>query len=289
MYMKNLIIVMTFLCLISCFGQDVKKNNMDNKDLIELILNTQNDLHSRIKAINDIDLSGEKKELIAELKKLLSREKTTSQQTMDWDPAAEERVVDIHIIGKLNQLNDDSENRRISEIVANAVPYIREFGDERKEDARVIQTIHQKEVYVMIVNLTQSKNPKIAENAVVILNHSGFPNAPVGGNIEGIFPTTIFTFKYSQLKDEMDSYIHASGGKIELSEGVKKYISDNNTQLANDGELITIESTLSDAIEKNVNSTFNYYVENNKLIVCTYREASKRWLDWWSKNENMIK
>ncbi|KFF19212.1 hypothetical protein [Chryseobacterium sp. JM1] len=262
---------------------------MDNKELIQLILNTQNDLHSRVKAIHDIDISGEKSKIIVELKNILSRKKNTEQGTMDWDPAAEERVVDIHVIGKLNQLNDDSENQKIVEIVSNAVPDIREFGDERKEDAKVIQSIHQKEVYAMIVNLTQSRKQNVAENAVVVLNHSKLPNAPVGGDVKGIFPGTTFTFKYSHLKDEMDSYVQASEGKIQLSEGVKKYIGDNNTQLANDGELITIQSTLSDAVEKNFNSTFNYYIENNKLIICTYQEAAKRWLDWWSKNENTIK
>ncbi|KFE97270.1 hypothetical protein IX38_20720 [Chryseobacterium luteum] len=262
---------------------------MDNKELIQLILNAQNDLHSRVKAINDIDVSGEKSKIIVELKNILSRKKNIEQGTMDWDPAAEERVVDIHIIGKLNQVNDDSENKRITEIVSNAVPYIREFGDERKEDAKVIQSIHQKAIYAMIVELTQSEKQNAAENAVVILNHSGFPNAPVGGDVKGILPTTTFTFRYSRLKDEMDSYIHASEGKIQLSEGVKKYIDDNNTQLANDGEFITIESTLSDAIEKNVSSTFNYYIENNKLMICTYQEAAKRWQEWWSKNANIIK
>lgn len=286
--MKNLIVVMTFICLISCFGQDVKKNNMDNKELIQLILNTQNDLHTRVKAINDINVSGEKSKIIVELKNILSRKKNIDQGTMDWDPAAEERVVDIHIIGKLNQLNDDSENKKIPEIVSGAVPYIREFGDERKEDAKVIQSIHQKEVYAMIVNLTQSKQPNIVENAVVILNHSGLPNSPVGGDANGILPKKTFTFKYSHLKDEMDSYVNASGGKIELSEDVKKYIGHNNRQLGNDGEFIMIESTLGDAIEKNVNSIFTYYIENDKLIICTYQEAAKRWLDWWGKNENTI-
>lgn len=30
------------------------------------------------------------------------------------------------------------------------------------------------------------------------------------------------------------------------------------------------------------------YIENDKLIICTYHEAAKRWLDWWGKNENTI-
>ncbi|WP_034707675.1 hypothetical protein, partial [Chryseobacterium luteum] len=75
-----------------------------------------------------------------------------------------------------------------------------------------------------------------------------------------------------------------------ITENIMDYVlANNNTQLANDGEFITIESTLSDAIEKNVSSTFNYYIENNKLMICTYQEAAKKWQEWWSKNANTIK
>ncbi|HEX8575150.1 MAG TPA: hypothetical protein VF677_02545 [Flavobacterium sp.] len=280
--MKNFIITIAFLGLISCFEQDAKKTNM-NKELIQFILNNQNGLHPRIMAIKNIDLSAEKTSvIITELTKILSREKSTVQTTIDWDPVAEERVIDLYIIEVLNKLGDKSENNRIPILVSQAIPFMREFGDERKEDAKIIKSINDEKLYGQIINLVNSSNPKVLENAVITLNNINFLNAPVGGDITYILSAEKIKFKFSHLKEEMELYTKESQGKIELSNGVKTFIIANNRQLANDNEFIENESSLIHIVENIFyHGRFDYYIENNKVIICTHAESAKRWQDWW--------
>lgn len=285
--MKNsLIIILVVLNIIFCSGQKLEKEkmNLNNKELLKEVLDPKIGINLRIQAINQLDLQDESTDLIQSLKNILIRQKPEPNPNMKgWDPLAGERVIDIHIIEALNKLEITTENKRIPDLVSQAIPFIREFGDERKEDARVIKSINDKNVYAEIIALTQSKDPTILENAVVTLNNINFPNAPLGGEVSSILPPEKKEFKFSRLKEEMELYIKKSEGKIKLSNEVIDFINTNNLERGN----VNLELSLVAIVEKVlVLLNFDYYIENNTVIICTHTESAKRWQDWWNINQS---
>ncbi|WP_131368714.1 hypothetical protein [Chryseobacterium luteum] len=286
--MKNILILIALVFnLTSCLSQDINNKNMDinNTELFKTVLNVRVGLFKRLKAINQLDLSNSK-EIVNELIKILNRQKTDPiPDLIDSDPVADERIIDLHIIGLLNKLKNTTENSRISVLVSKAIPFIREYDDERKIDAKIIKSINNKEVFSNIISLTRINDPVIIENAVVVLNNLKFPNAPVSGDVSFMLPPTRFKFKFSYLKDEMDLYVNKSEGKIQLSEGVKKFVESNNIQRANDNEFVEYESSLIEVLEKNISDIFDYYIEGNKIIICTHIESAKKWQNWWDVNK----
>ncbi|WP_128331349.1 hypothetical protein [Apibacter sp. HY039] len=285
--MKKILIVTAIIFnLASCIGQNVtnyKNMTMNNSELYKKIVNVEVSLFTRIESINQLNLSENKKLTINELKKLLNRQKPEPQPDLiDFDPVAEERVIDMHLIGVLNAMGDKSENYRIPNLISQAISFMAEFGDERKEDAKVIKSINDSKLIAEIIVLTQSTTPTIVENAVVVLNNLDLPNAPVGGDVSAILSTQKITFKFSKLKEEMELYVKESHGKIELSKGVKQVIETNNIQRGDD---ISLEMSLVGIIQKILPvHHLDYYVENGKIIICTYAETAERWQKWLKEN-----
>ena len=73
--------------------------------------------------------------------------------------------------------------------------------------------------------------------------------------------------------------VSLSKGKIQLSDGLMKVINVKDFDRGN----VKIEArTLPERVEDDLGILdLDYFIENNRVVVCTHQEAGKRWRDWW--------
>lgn len=262
---------------------------INNDNLYLIIGNTKEELSVRIKAIQDLDLANEEKNsIILNLNKLLERNRpTTNEILIDWDPTAAERVVDLYIVKTLNILGDDTQNHRIILSITHANRFLSE-PNELEVASKIIKSINDKKTYTDVFELLKSSNNTISENAVITLDNLQLENAPLRGeNIKSLLSSKELSFKFSNLREEMELYAKMSNGVIILSQGVKEFINVNNYRRSDEGKFINFEKSLSDILETYISELgFDYYIEDNHIVICTYKEAANRWIHWFDETTN---
>jgi hypothetical protein len=77
-----------------------------------------------------------------------------------------------------------------------------------------------------------------------------------------------------------------SNGVIILSQGVKEYVKINNYNRANEGAFVSFEKSLRYIVEFFIPELgLDYYIENNHIVICTYREAANKWIQWYENEK----
>lgn len=288
--MKNLIYIILSLAVISCHLLAEKKINnpmeiIKNSKLYQIIEDAQASLYNRIKAIEELDLSKEGPMIIQRIKKILTDNRMVDFPTKNFDSNAAERIIDLYLIEVLNKLEDKTQNNRIPVIIAQSNQFLsNEHGNDLIIVAKVIQSINNNEVYADIVKLLKSTNEKEVKNAVFVLNKIGFPDAPTGGDTGEILPAKETVFRFHYLKEEMELYAKESEGKLVLSSGIQEYIDKNNY----DRGQVELETTFHNILDRLSLFNFYYYTDEDKVIICTYKEAAERWINWWANKEYKI-
>ncbi len=283
----TIIITALFSCNKDC-RKDKNMNNLQNKlHLLETVANSQEELPSRILAIKELGASGDL-EVSGELKKLLNRIRPEPILMKNWDPIAVERVVDLHIIEALHVLGDDSELGRVPVIIRQAGDILLGPDNELRNAASVILSIGRVELIQQLAMMASENELQSVKNAVIILNQLDLPQAPVGGEVSSVLqsPSKEFTFEIRTLKQELEALTRLSQNQIQLSNGVKEFLVSNDYER---GEVRRENVTLVEIVEQDLPMLdFNYYVKNEKVTVCTHKEAGQQWRDWWHKFGKML-
>lgn len=258
-----------------------KKNmeNLSQANLIKIIMDSRQELSDRINAVKEISKSGNSK-FILELKNVLTRARPDPISIENWDPVAAERVIDLYILEALHKLGDDSQIDRIGTLVAQAGTILQGPDNELYNASMVIKSIGRREPIKQLIDLTRNDNPQVVRNAVVTLNKLNLSGSPIGGSTNSVLSVSKkFTFQFTRLKEEMEIVADLSKGKIQLSEGVKTFLKTNDYER---GDVKRENVSLPEMVERDLAILdFDYFLEKEKVIICTHQEAGKRWQDWW--------
>lgn len=254
--------------------------------LIAKVADFNQELPVRIQAIES--LAAKQDEAIKEqLKKLFDRQRPLVQNTVNWDNAGAERVIDWYLIKALHQLGDDHEINRIGTLVANAGTVLKGPYDEFTVAAKVIRTIGKADAIDQVVRLNDNRDEQVVRNAVLVLNNLQLANAPVGGSTAAILPADKHTYKFSRLKQEVQQLVNLSKGKIVLSTGVQREIDEHDYER---GDVKLDDRSLIERVEYDISMlNFDYYIEKGHVVICTHAEAGERWKGWWLVNHDAFK
>lgn len=262
---------------------------MENKTLIEKIKDPGQDLFTRITATRNIKDTGND-ETLSLLRDILNRSKPESDFIyQNWDPLEAERIVDLYIIEALHRLGDDSELKRIPVLIGKATHIIQGPYGELNSAVTVIRSIGDIGVITMLIDFLSREDAgtEAKTNVVKVLNHLGLPDAPVFGNTALILDSgQKYNYEILMFKEEMETLVTLAGGKIELSAGVKKYLEQNNFKR---GPLKIKDLTLAKIMEVFPEIWgFDYYIVDQKIIICTPLETGERWIAWWDTNKTLL-
>jgi len=143
----------------------------------------------------------------------------------------------------------------------------------------VIRTIDRPEPINALITLASDNDPQAVRNAVRTLDQLNLPEPPVHQSVASVSITTEkLTFTIHTLKEEMETLVSLSHGVIVLSLGVNLFLVKNNYER---GKVRRENVTLCDIIEKDLSELeFDYFIEGNHVVICTYSEAGERWRNW---------
>ena len=283
--LRCLIMTIMLMVFFSCnlYGKDKNMdNNKNTRHLLETAANSQEELPSRIRVLDELAATSDPA-VNVELKKLFNRTKPEPVPMKNWDPVAAERVVDLHIVKALYILGDDSELDRLVTLIRQAGYILTGQDDELNNATSVILSIGRVELIRQLTMMTSDNELRAVKNAVIILNQLDLPHAPVGGEVTSVFqpPTQEFTFEIYTLKQELETLTELSKGQIVMSGGTKSFLISNDYDR---GAVKRENITLSEIIEQDLSILdFDYYVTGKTVVICTHNEAGQRWRDWWQK------
>jgi hypothetical protein len=280
-----------FVCLLSLItfqmqgepaGQEKEMSNQISTELLEVAANSQNDLSLRLRAIQDLTATNDKS-FVPRLKTLLQRPSPEiREKPKNWDPEAAERMVDLAIVAALHTLGDDSEVQRLPVLVAHAGGVLQDPRTELDYASEVILKIGRVEPIAGLLALANEQDPRSVRNSVRTLDRLRLPEAPVGGNVSSIpHMQDRVSFTINRLKEELRAIEQNSHGSIVLSLGVSAFLLDHDYDR---GTVRRQGVLLADMVEKTIPLLdFDYFVEQNRVVICTHLEAATRWRTWWAK------
>ena len=291
--LRRIVVLIVFTALvggnISCGKGKNMGNNTDAQELLKTAATQKEDLATRIRALDELAAMGDAG-MCENLKRLLNRAKPHPIPIKNWDPVAAERVIDLHIVKALCLLGDNSELYRLPVLVGEAGDILLGPEDELANAASVILGIGQVEPVHQLVIMTRESAPQVVKNAVNVLKRLDLPHAPLGGEVSPVLGPAggAYSFEIATLKQELETLVHLSKGRIVLSDGVKNYLLSNDYER---GPVKRVDTLLAQIVEQDLALLdFDYFVaDDNTVIVCTHEEAGRRWRDWWQKYGGRLK
>ncbi|MFH1374530.1 MAG: hypothetical protein ABII79_12115 [bacterium] len=248
--------------------------------LAEIAGDPDEELSARLRALSDLR-EIRNPTAIESLKKLWDRARPGPDKvTWNWDPGAAERVIDVHIIWTLYVLGDETELDLIASLISQAGDILQGPDDELSNAVAVILAIGRSEPIRQLIDLVSDTEVQVVDNVVEALNQLQLPRPPVGGDVSSVARLADeHSFEIRTLKEEIETLQRLSQGSIQLSPGVREYIVANDY----DREAVQRENvSLSEVIQDDLEMLeFDYYMENDQVMICTHTEAGQRWQDWW--------
>jgi hypothetical protein len=268
--------------------QSRREKNMNDEARIQLLQtvgNSKAEMSVRLTALENL-VSSPGPTTAVDLVSLFNRARPGAENIKGWDPAGAERVVDLHIVAALHRLGRDSELGRIGVLVRQAGRVLLGPEDELRNAAGVILAIGRTEPVADLVALTSDPDQRAVRNAVRTLDQLKLPDVPVRqgtANVPGIDKRVTFTIR--RLRQELEAIASQSAGVIVLSEQVKS----PSLRDYDRGEVRRENVALSEIIEKDLpDLDFDYFVQNGRVVICTYAEAGARWRAWWQANASKL-
>lgn len=248
-------------------------------NLLQLASNPKQELTVRLRALDELGTSADPA-LVPQLKALLNRPRPPHEDIENWDPVAAERVVDFHVLQALHRLGDDSEIRRLAELVRQAGTTLQGPYDERQQAVAALLAIARVEPVGEVVRVSSDPAPLAVRNSVQVLERLSLPEAPTGQEIAHIQSLArVPAFTITRLKEEMDAIVNLSGHTVELSSGARAFVEQNDYSR---GKVERRDMSLADIVQRDVRLLgFSYFVQTNQVIICTIPEAAARWQSWW--------
>ena len=133
-------------------------------ELSAVASNSSADLSKRIAAVDELGSSGDQSAFPV-LKVLLGRNIAPSP-SINWDPVAAQRVVELHAIAALHRLGNDSELGRIAGLVAAAGQVLQGPYDERRNATATIATMGSIPVIRDLIALLQNGSSTARANVI---------------------------------------------------------------------------------------------------------------------------
>ena len=287
MLKRTLLITILFIFLADCEAGQKPSNSevtMPSEQLQKLLViveNQESELPRRVAALKEMGASGNSS-TIRSLKQLLLRARPDPRKPgmINWDPAGAERVVDLYVVAALSQLGDTSEINRIAQLVASGGRILKGPDDEIRNAVLVILSVGRVEPVEQIVSLCERQNLLVVRNAVRTLNQLILPQAAAAGQVDAIpgLSATV-TFEISRFREEIEAIEKLSQGRIVLSENTKKFLKTNDYDR---GTVKREGVRLAEVVEQDLDMLdLCYYVEAERVVICTYTEAGQRWRKWW--------
>lgn len=261
--------------------QSRREKNMDDQarfQLLQTVANSGVELSVRLRALAGL-VSNPGASTAFDLNNLLHRARPPQEPIKGWDPAGAERVVDWRLLAALHRLGYDSELGRVPVLVRQAGKVLVGPEDELHNAAEVILAIGRPELLAALIGLTSDHDPGVVRNAVRTLDQLKLPDPPVRqatSSVPGIGREVTFTI--TRLRQELEAIASYSGGLVMLSDGVRS----PSVRDYERGEVRREGVPLSEIIENDLPELdFDYFVENGRVVICTYAEAGVRWQNWW--------
>jgi hypothetical protein len=268
--------------------QSRRKKQMNDEARIQLLQtvgNSHAELAVRLRALENL-VSSPGPSTALDLSNLFNRARPGDEHIKGWDPAGAERVVDLHVIAALHRLGRDSELGRIAVLVRQAGRVLLGPEDELHNAAEVILAIGRTEPIGDLIGLTSVADERVVRNAVRTLDQLKLPSTPVRqgiADVPGIDKKVTFTIR--RLRQELEAIASQSAGAIVLSEQVKS----PSLRDYDRGDVRRENIALSEIIEMDLPELdFDYFVENGRVVICTYAEAGARWRTWWQANASKL-
>jgi hypothetical protein len=216
------------------------------------------------------------------LRDFLQRQLPVAKDYENNDPLVAERLCDIAVIEALHRLGDDSEWQYLLNAIAEAGSGIGQRIRETHFAAETITRIASTELIGQLVDVTSSDKPQAVANAVATLVALNLPAPPTHQSLASIslFAETIEVAPLT-LVEYFKDVIDASKGRLDISAEAKAKLERKNYQIAEGKpEMTTLANVLSRDLQL---YGLEYYLQEQKAVICTYAEAAQRWRDWWRK------
>ena len=250
---------------------------MNLKDIgrwLETAGDSNQELMPRIKALEE--LAGVANDrLQPRIRELWRRRRPAPRKMVDWDPAGAERVVDQYIILALYKSGDASLVPELTKLVAEAQPVLEGPYDELENAAKVVRGIARSEPVQNLVALAAGSDSNATANAVRVLQLLGMPSPATGGPVSFPELEKPVSFTIRNLKEEIETIVSLSEGRITLTGGAKKFIVEKNFER---GEVKRENRTLASVLMDDLDTLgLAYAVTTHGVVICTFEEAAGRW------------
>lgn len=260
--------------------EDGRMNTDSIHRMMAVLRDTDAELSDRVRAAKAAGSTGEPA-LIGHLQEILQRDRAElGLAAINWDPAAAERVVHLHIIAALHRLGDDSRLDLIARLVAQAEDVLQGPDDEIQNAVMVARDIGRIKVLSAIVDLAGSGQPPAAANAVRVLQGLELESAPTGGPLKAHPDLTApRSFRISRLREEIETIAALSNGRITLSQGTHEFITQKDFER---GDVARRDMSLAEILQTQLDLLdLAYYHTENGIVICTLPEAGEIWHSVW--------
>lgn len=216
------------------------------------------------------------------LKRLFARRTGTAAMAMNWDPAAAERVVQLHAIAALHRLGDDSELARIPTLAAAAGRILQGADDERRNAVAVITAVGSVTVIRDLIAALANLAAPAAANVIEVLDTLRLPEAPVRQSLAKFGGVQLEVTGVTASLGELIGLLLSVGRRsVETSSGVKRMLASGGgqsgkTKLQGAKMPYLLQDLLPDF-------GLDYYVDGGRAVICTFAEAAELWRNWWSR------
>ncbi|AHG91428.1 hypothetical protein J421_3891 [Gemmatirosa kalamazoonensis] len=226
-------------------------------------------------------------ELLPGLRALWERERPAGRPGKNFDPAADERIVDLHLVRAIAACGDTSLLPEIASLVARGAPARGEQDDERRHAAAVIRAIGRPDPVGRLVSLAARGDPREVANAVRTLQLLALPAPASGGPVPAFAELSApVSFTIHRLREEVETIARLSGGRIAVSSGAAAQIA---AQDYDRGEVRREGTTLATVLERELDLLdLAYAVGPEGVEICTFAEAAVRWQRWWSTHASAL-
>jgi len=257
-----------------------------NRKLLEVLSDQSLAIRDRLDAAQSLGFSGDAK-VVEPLKAFLRRERPPDEEYIDYDPRINERLCDIAVVGALHDLGDDSQWSYILNAVAQAGSGLGQRIKESDLAAGVILKIGSTALVGQLITLCDGNQESTLNSAVQTLVAMRLPEPPTHQSVENL-PGFLDTFDITplMLADYFSDIANHSKGALVLTDEVRTSLSEDNYQIADgEKEQITLYEVLTEDLPI---YGLAYFIQGDKVYICSSHEAAQRWRDWWQKYDKYL-
>jgi hypothetical protein len=250
-------------------------------DLGAVASNSSTELSKRIAATAQLGYAVETS-ATASLKGLLGKKIDASGGSVNWDPSAAQRVVELHAIAALHRRGDDSELGRIPPLVSAAGRVLQGPNDERRNAATVIAAVGSVTVIRDLVMALDKLSGRAANNIVEVLDTLFLPEAPVRQSLENFAGAHVeVTGVSASLQDFMNLVISAAKRSVHISQGVEEMIALGSSPM---GKTESQKAKMQFLLQSFLPGFgLDYYTVGRRAMICTFAESADRWREWLAR------